>query len=295
MRNREKLTLTLLCALAYFVIDAPVQMTHVLPSFAGIKNFLPLTLGLFFGAYGVAGCVIGCVASAFLVNLPVPDILREIVCIVIIGLGMFHGWHHTTKSGRISFKTWPDYGRYSVLLARLCLCVWAVYITSSLNAGVSAGLAYFLTGLFIGIPVNILFSSLLYIEPVMPRGKFPVNDADFCLLPDAESLEGANEILEMSAMKRGVKMKRVLEIQSCIEELALRIHKAHPDARISVSVTFGDAISARLHYCGEKYNPFRIDPDEDEIDIMSLKIIKHRAIRASFSNLGGENNVHVVV
>lgn len=295
MRNREKLTLTLLCALAYFVIDAPVQLTGILPSYAGIKNFLPSTLGLFFGAYGAAGCVIGCVLSAVMTGAEFPVVMREIVCVIVVGMGMFHGWHLTTKSGRISFKTWPDYGRYVLLLARLCLCVWAVYITSSLNAGVSAGLAYFLTGLFIGVPVNILFSSLLYIEPVMPRGKFQVNDADFCLLPDAESLEGANEILEMSAMKRGVKMKRVLEIQSCIEELALRIQKAKPDARISVSVTFGDAISARLHYGGEKYNPFHVDPDEDEIDIMSLAIIKHRAIRASFSYSGGENQVHAVV
>ena len=79
------------------------------------------------------------------------------------------------------------------------------------------------------------------------------------------------------------------------QELALRIQKANPDAKISVSVLFGDAISARLHYSGRKYNPFRIEPDEDEIDIMSLKIIKHRAIRASFSYRGKENIVHAVV
>ena len=277
------------------MIDAPVQLTGILPSYAGIKNFLPSTLGLFFGAYGVAGCVIGCVLSSVMMGAELPGVMREAVCVIVAGMGMFHGWHFLVRSGRISFKTWPDYRRYSGLLAVICATVGAVYSLEGLKAGISAGLAYFLTGLFIGIPVNILFSSLLYIEPVMPRGKFPVNDADFCLLPDAESLEGANEILEMSAMKRGVKMKRVLEIQSCIEELALRIQKARPDARISVSVTFGDAISARLHYGGEKYNPFRIDPDEDEIDIMSLAIIKHRAIRASFRYSGGENLVHAVV
>ena len=90
-------------------------------------------------------------------------------------------------------------------------------------------------------------------------------------------------------------MKRVLEIQSCIEELSIRIIKAQPNARISVSVIFGEAISARLHYAGEKYNPFRIEKDEDEIDIMRLAIIKHRAIRASFSYSGGVNQVHAVV
>ena len=292
---RKKLQLVLLSGLAYFVIDAPVQMTHVLPSFAGIKNFLPFTLGLFFGAYGVTGCAAGCIASAFLVNPSVPDTLRECVCIAVAGLGMFYGWHLTAKAGRISFKTWPDYGRYTALLAGLCVLAGAVYVPSGSAVSVSAGFAYFITGLFIGIPVNILFSSLLYIEPVMPRWKYAPYDAEFCLLPDAESLEGANEILEMSAMKHGVKMKQLLELQSCIEELSIRIQKANPDARISVSVIFGDAMSVRLHYSGEKYNPFRIDPDEDEIDIMSLKIIKHRAIRASFSYAGDENQVHAVV
>ena len=292
---REKLKLIFLCALAYFVIGAPVQMTNILPSFAGIKNFLPFTLGLFFGTYGVSGCVIGCIASAFFANPSASDVIRECSCVIVTGLGMFYGWHFLKKSGRISFKTWPDYSRYILLLVILSLFSGVIYSPSGLAVSVQAGLAYFLTGLFIGVPVNILFSSLLYIEPVMPRGKILSYDAEFCLLPSAESLEGANEILEMSAMKRGVNIKRVLEIQSCIEELAIRIQNAQPDARISISVIFGDAISARLHYIGEKYNPFHISKDEDEIDIMSLKIIKHRAIRASFSYSGGENTVHAVV
>ena len=37
----EKLTLVLLCGLAYFLLDAPFQMT-----------------GLFFGIYGILGCVV---------------------------------------------------------------------------------------------------------------------------------------------------------------------------------------------------------------------------------------------
>jgi|GEM_PF-6739666 len=282
---REKMKLILVCALAYFVMDFPVQMTNILPSFAGIKNFLPFTLGLFFGTYGVAGCVIGCVLSALIINPEMAAVIHECWCIIAAGLVMFYGWHMTAKTHRPSLKTWPDYARYIVLLVIGCI----------LCGRVPVSLAYFITGLTIGIPVTILFSSLLYIEPIIPSRYTIFPDADFCLLPNAESIEGANELLEMSAMKRGVSMKRVLEIQSCIEELALRIRKNHPDARISVSVIFGEAISARLHYGGEKYNPFHISQDEDEIDIMSLKIIKHRAIRASFSFSGGENFVHAVV
>ena len=277
--------LTLVCALAYFVMDAAVQMTHILPSYAGIKNFLPAVMGLFFGVWGVIGCVIGCAVSAVVVNRDVPAVLHECWCIAVTGLVMFWGWHLTAKTHRPSLKTWPDYLRYTVLLCVGC----------ALCGSVPVSLAYFLTGLTIGIPVTILFSSLLYIEPVIPHRYTYLPDADFCLLPVDGALDEANELLEMAAMKRGVNMKRVLEIQSCIEELAIRIRKSHPDARISVSVIFGEAISARLHYGGKKYSPFRIEPDEDEIDIMSLKIIKHRAIRASFSYSGGENLVHVVV
>lgn len=111
----------------------------------------------------------------------------------------------------------------------------------------------------------------------------------------AENLEGANETLENSAYKHGIEMKRVLEIQSCLEELLIRILNALPDANVHVMIQFGEAISARLVYAGKKYNPFMIANGEDEIDIMSLKIIKHRALRASFSYRYGNNYVHAVI
>ena len=281
---REDSKLLLLSCLAYFLLDAPVTMTGILPSFVGIKNFVPFTLGLFFGVWGVLGCVMGCVLSGILLNIPALSILYECYCISVTGLGMYYGWYFLARKG-IAFKQWQDYVKYIALLAGLsALC---------LNITVSA--AYFIVGIFVGLPVNILFSSLLYIEPVMPGVLSRSYDAEFCILPGAESLEGANEVLEASAMKRGITMKRLLEIQSCIEELTIRILKAHPDARISAAVQFGDAISIRLHYSGEKYNPFRTEKSEDEIDIMSLKIIKHRAIRASYSYSGGVNKVHTVV
>lgn len=289
--SREKFTIIFLSGLAYFLMDAPVQMTGIFPSYAGIKNFLPSTLGLFFSIYGVIGCILGCALSAVILGSSFHAMIYECICIALTGLGMFYAWHLTTKSYRPSFKSWPDYVRYIAILSVLSVFAGALY-----NAEyIFAGLAYLLTGLFIGLPINILFSSLLYIEPVMPHWKVYTSDAEFCILPDSDSLEGANEILEMAAMKHNIKMKRVLEIQSCIEELTIRILKVQPDARISVSVIFGEAISARLHYAGEKYNPFIIEKDEDEIDIMGLAIIKHRAIRASFNYSEGVNHVHAVV
>ncbi|MBR0068979.1 MAG: hypothetical protein IJP97_00625 [Synergistaceae bacterium] len=274
---RERIKLVLICGLVYFLMDLPVQMTGILPSYAGIKNFLPFTLGLFFGIYGTAGCLLS--------SLIVSHSLYECICILIAGLGMFYGWHFLSRSNSVSFKTFKDYVRYILLLSLLSgLC---------LNANVA--FTYFITGLFIAMPVNILFSSVFCIEPVMPSWCRYEYDCDFCLMAGAESLEGANEVLENSAYKYGIEMKRVLEIQSCLEELLIRILNALPDANVHVMIQFGEAISARLIYAGKKYNPFMIAKEEDEIDIMSLKIIKHRALRASFSYRYGNNYVHAVI
>ena len=285
MLKAKHFELMFLCGLSYFIMDAPVQLTGVLPSFAGIKNFLPFTLGLFFGIYGIIGCIIGCILSALIVNPNLYAVLYECVCISITGLGIFFGWYKLSKSNRISFKTAKDFMRYILLLA----------VLSGLCFDVQVSLAYFLTGLFIGVPVNILFSSILYVEPLMPHGYRYEYDAEFCILSGAESLEEANEILEMTSEKHNITMKRALEVQSCFEEFSIRIFNAVPEARISAQVIYGEAISARLHWSGTKYNPLKIQPDEDEIDVMSLKIIKHRALRASFTYSEGINKIHVVI
>ena len=46
---------------------------------------------------------------------------------------------------------------------------------------------------------------------------------------------------------------------------------------------------------GTKYNPFLKEADEDEIDLLSLKLLRHRALRASWSYTGGQNLIRVVV
>ena len=279
----ERLLLVFLCGLAYFMLDAPMQMTGILPSYAGLKNFLQFTLGLFFGIYGVSGCVLGCVLSALLLKSAPYDVMYECFCIAVTGLGMFWGWHFLVKSHKLTCKTLPDYGRYIMLMA----------VLSALCLKVPVSASYFLFGT--SIPVNILFSSLLYIEPVLPKNCRRIYDAEFCLLAGKDSLDAANQAVEAAAETRGLPAKRVREIQSCIEELAGRILDEDSNAKISVTIQCGEAVSVRMTYNGKTYNPFLTRKDENEIDIMSLKIIKHRAIRASSWYSGGVNTVHVIV
>ena len=281
-RFRSGIILLLACAAAYFVLDVPVQMTGILPAYAGIKNFLPFTLGLFFGPFGVAGCLLGCIASGMVLGV---SVLYECACIFITGAGMFAGWHILAPSHRVQLKTWRDYGRYVLLLC----------VLSAMCGDLHVFAAYALVGLFVGVPVNILFSSILYVQQVMPFGCTFRNDAEFSLTSEPESLDSANDTIEAAAEEHGIPLKRVFELQSCAEELGIRILKHIPDAEIKAEILFGSAISMRLNYSGTKYNPFMIGKDEDETDIMSLKIIKHRSLRASFSCSCGVNMVHVVL
>ncbi len=285
IKTSRKIFVVILTAFVYILVDIPVMMTGFLPDYAGIKNAMPFITGLFFGIYGIIGSCIGCIFSSFMLDETVISIAWECWCIFITGICMYYGWHLSSKSHRIHFKTIQHYMRY-IFLAILAsiLCFNFDFMAS-----------YFITGILIGLPVNILFGSLLYVEPFVPSFAVVKYDAEFELENVSGSLDKANDILESTAEERRINMKRIFEIQSCLEELSIRIFNAIPEAKIKIKLIYYNAISMRLDYLGKKYNPFRINKDEDILDIMSLNIIKHRALRASFFYADGENKIHVVL
>ena len=281
----KKIFVVILTTFIYVLVDIPVLMTGFLPDYAGIKNSMPFIAGFFYGIYGVIGCCIGCFISSSIMGETFSSILWECWCLIVIGNCIYYGWHLLSKSHRVHFKKLKHYTRYIILS----------FIASILCLNPDYMISYFLTGILIGLPVNILFGSLLYVEPFVPSFAVVKADAEFELENVSGSLDKANDFLQDTAMGKGVNLKRVFEIESCLEELSIRIFNAIPDAKIKVKVIYYNAISMRLSYPGLKYNPFRINKGEDVLDIMSLKIIKHRALRASFMFYEGENKVHVVM
>ena len=281
----KKIFVVIFIAIIYILVDIPVLMTGFLPDYAGIKNSMPFIAGLFYGIYGIIGCCIGCFISSSIMKETFASMLWECWCLIIIGICMYYGWHLLSQSHRIHFKKIKHYTRYIILsLIASILCLNPDYMIS-----------YFLTGILIGLPVNILFGSLLYVEPFVPSFAVVKADAEFELENVSGSLDKANDILQDTATDKGVNLKRIFEIESCLEELSIRIFNAFPEAKIKVKVIYYNAISMRLNYAGTKYNPFKINKGEDILDTMSLKIIKHRALRASFVFYDGENKVHVVL
>lgn len=294
---QRKLRQLLLCAAAYLLSDLPIQLTGFLDfgSWIGIKCFLPVTLGLFFGPWGVAGGMLGCIATAVLLHTPLMEAAFECACIAVLGMGMWLIWYPCSGSCKVSFKRVRHILLYAGLLLGLSLLCGALSLLFLQDACWPTVTAYTALGLLVGLPVNIILGSLFSLEPVLPPYCQAEKDVSGWIDADPASLERMNELLEDSAAEKRIPRKRVFEAQSCIEEVAMRVLAAIPDARILLSVDFGDAFSIRFTYAGAKYNPLRTGKDEDEVDVMSLKLIKHRAMRTMYSHHSGENQLHIVI
>ena len=106
---------------------------------------------------------------------------------------------------------------------------------------------------------------------------------------------GYEDYPDMCMFSKKLNQRRVFEIENCLEELSIRILARLPDANIQIDLNYDDTLSAKLCYEGPQYNPLHIEKDEDELDIMGLKLVRHRALRAAYRYRNHTNHVHVVL
>ena len=285
-------------ALVYLLLDVPVQMTGFLGygSYIGIKNFLPAVLGLLMGPYGVAGACVGCLAGAALLHTATANVVFECASIVLTGLGMWLGWHTVSKTHKIHFKRTVHYGLFFALaaaLAAVCGSLSRLFLSGSAMAEVFV--AYTVTSLLIGVPVLILSNGIFWIQAVLPAWCHVHADLQAVINSEEDSIGRFNDELEESALRLGISRKRLFEMQSAVEEVAVRVLAALPEARLTLRFDYDDTASLRFSYPGVRYDPLRIGKDEDDLDLIGLRLIRHRALRASYAYAGGKNYVHIVV
>lgn len=288
----------LLCCVVYFLLDFPIRLTgaYGFPDGIGIKNFLPFSCGLFFGPAGVLGAAAGAVLTALAAGTPAVDCAAECLCVLAAGFGSHFLWFALNRDGRIRFERWRELGLYFAMVAVLSL------ICGALSAALTGGerffptvCAYLLSGVLVSLNVNILLGGIFCVEPILPPYSRKPAGIDFVLKPSEPSPDAANEQIEDAALPLKIPMKRVFEIESCLEELYIRIRSAMPAADVYGSIELGTTNSLRIRVPGEKYNPFRAGEGEDEMDLISLKLLRHRALRASYAYSSGENRIHIVV
>lgn len=281
----------------YLLLDLPARFTGFigLASFAGPKNFLPLLMGLLLGPWGVPGMCLGAAASALLAGSPMAELLSELAGIPILALGGWYLWYH--KNGRPPrLKQGRDYGRFLAITAVLAP-LSSLPALALLGAAAWAEMAAF-CGLFtvlVGVPVLILASSILCILPVCPRGKTPAPDIDCQISSESGGLDAANEQIETFCQAHGFPMKKAMAVENCVEEFALRIQNADPEALIHARLYLSDSVSVFLSFSGARYNPLRKGQNEAAEDLWSLTLIRERALRASYQYSSGVNRLHIVI
>ena len=289
--------LLLSCAV-YFLLDFPIRITgaYGFPVGIGIKCFLPFTYGIFLGPLGVLGGAVGSVFTGILTRTGAAECLAEFLCVLISGLGSHYGWFALNRDGRVRFERWREIGLYfamTAVLSALCGGVTAAILGGALFF--PTAVAYLLMGVLVGLNVGILLGGILCVAPVLPRWCVATDGIRIALSPAEATLDAVNEEIEFAALAQKIPMKRVFEIESCLEELYIRIHRSMPDADVYGSVKLGTTNSLRIWVPGEKYNPFRAEEGEDEMDLVSLKLLRHRALRASYTYTDGENLIQIVV
>ncbi len=297
-RFSAHVNVTLLSAIIYLLADLSVQATGFLTfgSYIGIKNFLPSTLGLQFGIGGILGSCIGCIATALILKTPINLVLFELVCICVVGGVSWILWHLGSTTHKIHFKRVINIMKYiGILLFTSAICGFSSFLFIDGGDFLTVLSSYTALGFLVGIPVNTILNSTLCVEPILP----PMYSVEYALCgninSDSESIGMFNDRIEELAFEKNIPMKRMFEIQSCIEELAIRIFTNLPDADIKILVDYDDTLSAKFIFAGEKYNPLRISRDEDELDIISLTLVKHRALRAAYKYKNKKNHIHIVL
>ena len=295
--RRRAGTVLLACAV-YFLLDFPIRFTgaYQFPDCAGIKSFLPFTFGLFFGPSAVAGAALGAACTGLVCGTAAAEILAECLCVLLAGMGSWLCWFGIHRNGKTRLESFREVGIYAAMvlgLSALCggLCGFLAGRELILPAAGILGV----TGLLVGLPVNILLGGIFCVTPVLPRFCREEGIISFELTPGDPGPGAVNEAIEEDALQKKIPMKRVFEIENCLEELYIRIRKRLPDAGISGKVELGSTISMRIWVDGVKYNPFIKEADEDEMDLVSLKLVRHRALRASWSYTDGQNLIRVVV
>ena len=285
------------CAV-YFLLDFPIRFTgaYSFPACVGIKSFLPFTLGIACGPSAVAGAALGAVCTGLVCGTGAAECLMEVLCILLAGLGSWLCWFGLHRSGQIRLERFRDVGIYAAIvlgLSALCGGIVEILIGRSAILPVAGILA--VTGLLVGLPVSILLGGIFCVTPVLPWFCREEGFISFELTSRDAGPGAVNEAIEADALDKKIPMKRVFEIENCLEELYIRIRKKLPQACICGRVALDSTISMRLWVDGEKYNPFLREADEDEVDLLSLKLLRHRALRASWSFTGGKNLIRVVV
>lgn len=294
----------LLSCIIYFCFDYLVYRTNFLQvySFVGLKSFLPIILGLNYGLYGVIGELIAIFIKYYLTGIGLIFINMECMIVIIIGIGSWFLWHISSITHRIHFRFVFHYVRYTLIVLSLSfICALIGYKLINNIAFEEIMIWVVFMSILVGIPIEIIYAGLMNMNPVLPplyrNGKriSLYYDIEYTLYNEPRSLQDFNARLEAVAEREKVSMKKLFEVQNIVEEIYLRIMKNNPKTIIDISLGCDIKFSIEFLYIGKRFNPFYVKKGEEDVDVIGLTIIKHRALLSFYNYNYGLNKIHIVI
>ena len=283
---------------AYLLLALPIQASgaYRFADGVGVKNALPFVLGLFYGPSGVIGCILAAIVTGVLLHVGAALTTAEAFGVLVAGMGIWLLWFLWHRNGSVRLERGRDFLRYTGIVAGLSLaCGGLAGMLLERSMILPTFLGYLIFGLLVGGLITILLGGIFCVDPVLPAWCLKEPDVPVLLEPGSATLDQINESIEEQSQRQKIPMKRIFEIQNCLEELVIRIRKHMPEAEVRGWIDLGTTISMRLFIPGVRYNPLRVERNEEEIDLMSLKLIRHRALRAYYSYKNTENRIHIVI
>ena len=294
------------CTVIVFLLDLPfrtIGFLGLVPA-AGPKNMLPLLLGLLFGPAGCLANGTGLLLSAvvrtdFTYAAGLEGMLTTGVAWLCRSL-----WYLPANTCAPRIKKPQELAKFLVLaLGSGCLLGGGLalspatrYSLTPLAAGVQIAGSTLAWSLLVGLPTLITVTSVLAIEPVLPRSyRAQVTpDLSFRLMPET-GLNGVGDAVEEFSRSRSMPPKRGYAIMSCVEEVAvLLLGRLTEGETLSIDLCAGDNILVHFTYGGPRYNPLIMKKSGDP-DMLGILLVREMAIVTRYTRLLGVNHIKIVV
>lgn len=314
---KEMLVRMGICAVIYVFLDIPFRtmgFLNLLPV-AGPKNVLPMVTGIISGPAGICGSVTGALISGGLSGASWMETIAEAVSVAVAAIFFSCFWYFGQSSTRkADLKSVRHMIRFfltgamagfvmggleGILLADNCESGFVVLL---LEVGISSS-AWLL---LIGMPVFILLTSVFAIQPWRPGQRLAARDADAAkdlvldIGSDLQELAVVGDAVEQYNKQTGITAQRGYAIMSCVEELSVLIQQQLPEnGNIHIHISSGSNVVVRLHYQGERYNPFavRMAPGGPgaNLDILGILMVREMAVHVGYRQKRGGNELTIVV
>ncbi len=297
-RNLERaIGIILVSAFMYFIFDIPVRMTEFLNflPFVGIKCLIAVICGYLFGVCGAVGCSMSAFVSNMIFQSKVLDTIYESFICLFIGIVVWLLWYAVSRKDDLNLKTPKKLLVFIGLTTGVsAICGMIGLLFGGILYFLQTLIAYSVLGVFVGIPVLTICTSIVCVKLVLPPWVKRKKDLEI-ILRSASDLIILNDSVDELSFTNKTPMKRTFELQNCIEESAVRIWDNDPNLEIYVRINLSDSFSLYMRYQGEKYNPIKKRKNEDRDSVIGLLLIRARALRVGHSYRYGENHLNIVL